>query len=678
MEQETSKLIARKRLSKLVLALAVTGLTPIGVVAQGQPPLDLANASLEDLLKVQITSVSKKDQALFKVAAAVFVISQDDIRRSGAFNIPDVLRMVPGVNVARVDANTWAISIRGFNTRYSDKVLVLIDGRSVYTPSFSGVYWDQQDVPLEDVERIEVIRGPGGTVWGANAMNGVINIITKSSKATLGNLITAGTGSEESAEGLIQHGGKAGTAGTYRAFGRYSNTESSTLTNGELGHDAWHNFHGGFRSDWDLTTHDSLTVQGDMSRLGAGQTLTTVLSNHLPGVVTFNDQISVDSGNILGRWNHTLKNGSDLSVQMYYDRFNRLDQGVDETLGTVDFDFHHHLKIGSRHDIVWGGGFRRYSDDIAPGYAVTITPQKKADNLYSAFFQDEIALARTLSLTVGSKVEHNPYSGADWEPSGQVMWTPTDQHAFWISAAQAIRQPARVDSAIRFDVATMPLDNNLFGVVTILGNPKSKVEQLRDYEVGYRAQPAKRLSVDVTAFRSYYRNLSSVDPGVPYFAMTPGAPHLVIPLYLGNAARARSYGAEVFANWDVTNWWRVSPGVSLLKMNMLQDQNSQAASLQGVTGDTPQRQFDLRSSIKLRRNLDWDTSVYFVGRLAQVGIPAYTRVDTRLGWRIGEAIELSLVGQNLLTPRHAEFGNAYVVDHTQVERSVLAKLTWRF
>jgi iron complex outermembrane recepter protein len=254
---------ARKLMWRAYLALALNAVAPVVSVAQSALPADLTNASLEDLLNTQVTSVSKKDQALFKAAAAVFVISQEDIRRSGATNIPDLLRMVPGMDVARVDANTWAISIRGFNARYSNKVLVLIDGRPVYTPSFSGVYWDQQDVPLEDIERIEVIRGPGGTVWGANAMNGVINIITKSSKETLGGLVTAGTGTEESAEGLIQYGGRIGDAGTYRTFGRYSNTESSTQTNGDNGADAWHNFHGGFRSDWTLSPRDSLTVQGD-------------------------------------------------------------------------------------------------------------------------------------------------------------------------------------------------------------------------------------------------------------------------------------------------------------------------------------------------------------------------------------------------------------------------------
>ncbi len=441
---------------RVLVALVVSISIPFTGAAQSQPPPDLTNASLEDLLNTQVTSVSKKDQALFKAAAAVFVISQDDIRRSGAANIPDLLRMVPGLNVARVDANTWAISIRGFNTRYSDKVLVLIDGRSVYTPSFSGVYWDQQDVPLEDIERIEVIRGPGGTVWGANAMNGVINIITKSSRATLGGVVTAGTGTEETAEGLAQYGGRIGGDATYRAFGRYSNTESSPLSNGTQGADAWHNFHGGFRSDWDMTSTDSLTVQGDAYQSAAGQTLTTVLSNQLPTIATFNDRINVDSGNLLGRWNHTLQNGSDFSLQVYYDRFNRVDEAIDEKLSTVDIDFQHHFNLGERHDIVWGGDFRRFSDSLTPGYDTTFAPPQKSESLYSVFFQDQITLTNhSVSLsdrkpnTIPSLDSTGSRAGSWYGPprtvnrSGSLRRKPSGNPRGWIRRSITTLQSCR-------------------------------------------------------------------------------------------------------------------------------------------------------------------------------------------------------------------------------------------
>ena len=660
----------------LTLALAVW--LPAACLGQNQLPNDLTEASLEELLNLQVTSVSKKDQALFKTGAAIFVITQEDIRHSGAFNVPDLLRMVPGVDVARIDANTWAISIRGFNTRYSDKVLVLIDGRSVYTPSFSGVYWDHLDVPLENIERIEVIRGPGGTVWGANAMNGVINIITKSSKATQGGLLTAGTGTEESAQGVIQYGGRIGGAATYRAFGDYSNTAASTLAGGADAADAWRRFHGGFRSDWDLTGHDSLMVQGDLSQNSEGQTLTTVLANHLPSVATFNDRISVDSGDFLGRWNHTLANGSEFSLQAYYDHFDRLDEAIDENLSTFDVDFQHHLAIGSRNDIVWGLDFRRYVDSLTPGYDVTFTPPRKALTLYSLFAQDQITLTRSLALTIGSKVEHNEYSGFDFEPSAQLVWTPTPRQVFWASASQAVRQPSLMDSSIQYDITTLPLNGNSFGVLTLLGNPQITNEHLRDYQAGYRAQVGKRFSIDLALFRSYYQHLETSEPGDPFEVDTPGPPHYVLPLYVNNLARAQTYGGEIFANWDATSRWRLSTGVSLLHMNVIKNPGSQDSTVQGTAGDTPEREFQIRSAVRLKHNLDWDTSVYFVGKLTEDAVPAYTRVDTRLGWRIGESVELSLVGQNLLTPQHFEFGNAFEVNRTQVERAALVKLTWSF
>ena len=669
---------ARLAVHRPVLTVAVAICLSVSCLGQNQLPRDLTEASLEELLNVQVTSVSKKDQALFKTGAAIFVITQDDIRHSGAFNIPDLLRMVPGVEVARVDANTWAISIRGFNTRYSDKVLVLIDGRSVYTPSFSGVYWDQLDVPLENIDRIEVIRGPGGTVWGANAMNGVINIITKSSDATQGGLVSAGTGTEESAQATIQYGGHLGKAGTYRAFGHYSNIGSSTLASGEDGADAWRRFHGGFRSDWVLTPHDALMVQGDLSQNSEGQTLTTVLSNHLPAAATFNDRITVSTGDFLGRWNHSLANGSEFSLQAYYDHFDRIDQAIDEKLNTFDVDFQHHLAWGSRQDIVWGLDFRRYVDSLAPGYDVIFTPPRRTLTLYSLFVQDQIGITRSLTLTIGAKAEHNQYSGFDWEPSAQLVWTPTPRQAFWVSASQAVRQPSLMDSAIQYDITTVPLNDNSFGVLTLLGNPQIRNEQVRDYEAGYRAQAGKHLSIDLALFRSYYQHLETSEPGDPFAVDTPGPPHLVLPLYVNNLARARTYGGEIFAHWDATSHWRLSAGMSLLHMNVIKDPASQDSTVQGTTGDTPEHQFQIRSAVRLTHNLEWGTSAYFVGKLAEDSIPAYTRVDTRLGWRIGESLELSLVGQNLLTPRHAEFGDAFEVNHTQVERAGLVKLTWRF
>lgn len=644
---------------------------------QSPAPIDLRQASLEDLMNITVTSVSGKEQKLSRAAAAVFVITQEDIRRSGATNIPDVLRMAPGVNVARIDASTWAVSIRGFNSRYSDKILVLIDGRSVYAPSFFGVYWDQIDVPLEDIERIEVIRGPGGTVWGANAMNGVINIITMNSKATQGGLVVASAGSKERGS-LAQYGGDAGTLGTWRAFGRYFNTDNSVFPAGGEAADGWHGFHEGFRSDLQPSPQDSLMLQGDLYSTAEGQTLTTVLSNNLPAVATFNDAITVGSGDIEARWSHTLQDGSDVSLNVYDNHFKRLDQAIVETSNIFNADLQYHLKLNSRNDVMSGLGYRFTADNLTSGYDTQWFPAQRNAGLYSAFVQDEIKLAESASFTMGTKLEHNAFSGFEFEPSAQFTWTPTSRQTIWLSASQAIRQPSLQDTDLQYDVAIVPLEGNDFGVLKIINNNNLQAEQLRDYEAGYRTLLSKRLSLDVATFRSYYRRLETTEPGDPYFVDTPGPPHEVFPLDLGNSARARTYGGEVFATWNVNSRWRLSPSYSLIHMSVLENPLSQGSSAEAAPGDTPKHQIQLRSTLALRSSLDWDTSLYFVGSLTGEQTPAYTRLDMQFRWRAGKSVEFSLAGQNLLTAHHTEFTDAFEVNYTEVERTALGKITWRF
>jgi len=429
---------------------------------QNRPPADLTQASLEELADLQVTSVSKKEQSLSKAGAAVFVITQEDIRRSGMLDIPDLLRMAPGVDVARLDANSWAISIRGFNDRYSNKVLVLIDGRSVYSEVFSGVFWDQQNVPLEDIDRIEVIRGPGGTVWGAKAVNGVINIITKSSRDTQGGLVTASTGSEESLGGLAQYGGKIGSKGSYRAFGNYFNVEPGLLNAGVSGADGWHGSHGGFRSDWVLSDKDTLTVQGDLMQTGEGQTLTSVIANQLPLTRTFNDRVTVGGGNIQAQYNHTYSNGSELTWLTYFDRFHRYDEG-ESVAQHGDTELQYHFRIGSRHDLVAGAGYRLTDGSYLGSYDAFVVPDHRRDSLFSVFLQDEIELTRSLALTLGTKLEHNAFTGFEYQPSAQLVWTPKDRQTVWFSAARAIRQPSVLDENIRFAASIFPLGGGNFG-----------------------------------------------------------------------------------------------------------------------------------------------------------------------------------------------------------------------
>jgi iron complex outermembrane receptor protein len=653
--------------------ILVAALSAADTLAQQPANPDLSQASLEDLMNIQVTSVSKKEQQLSKTGAAIFVITQEDIRRSGTTNIPDVLRLAPGVDVARIDANRWAVSIRGFNDQHANKVLVLVDGRSVYSPSFSGVYWDEVDVPLEDIERIEVIRGPGGTVWGANAVNGVINIITANAAASKGGLLSAGGGSQDHADGLVQYGGQIGQDGSYRVFGRYFDVGNSVFPGGHEATDGWMAGHAGFRSDWKLSPRDTLTVQGDFLRTAESQSTTTLFFNALSrGAVTFQDPVRVIAGNVLARWNHTLANGSEMSLQVYEDYSKRLDQGFLSSENTVDLDFQDHLALGSRNDVVWGVGTRVIESAYGPGYAIAVLPNRRTDSLFSGFVQDQLKLTDSLSLTVGTKLEHNDFTGFEYEPSAQLVWTLSANQIVWGSASRAIREPSPSDVGVQ-DEETVPAGGTLI-IIRPTGNPNIKAEGFRDLEVGYRALANKRLSMAVTSFAGFYGNLLTAASQAPYLATQEAVPYLIFPQLLMNGPSARTYGAELLANLNLTGRWRISPSYSYFHINV--NGNS---TLNTPPGTSPDHQFQVKSLLDLPHHLEWDSTLGYVSKLAVGNIPAYARVDSRLGWRVGEFVEFSLVGQNLLTPRHAEFGNGFsTTNYTLVERSVFVKMTWRF
>jgi iron complex outermembrane receptor protein len=655
-----------------------------GTAAWGQPPQnsqpqqpDLTQVSIENLMNIEVTSVSKKEQKLSRTAAAIFVISQEEIRRSGASSIPDVLRMVPGVDVAQLNAHIWVISIRGFSDRFADKVLVLIDGRTMYTPTSSGVYWDQEDVPLEDVERIEVIRGPGGTVWGANAVNGVINITTKNSKSTRGALASAWGGSGDVSGGLAQWGGPAGRTGGYRVFGEYYGMGNLPLPDGTSGADSWHTWHAGFRSDLDLSAKDSMTVQGDFLRASEGETLNLVLANALPQQPTFTSRTQVYAANILERWNRRISADSSIELQAYYDGYDRHEEGGYEGRRTFDLDFQHHKLVGRRNDLVWGLGYRVTSDNLTPKYSKSYIPAQRTDNLFSAFAQDEVQLTNTLGLTIGSRLEHNAYTGFEFEPSGQFVWSPTKRQSVWASAARAIRQPARADTAIRIDLAILPLADGGFGLKEVTANPNRKAEELIAYQLGYRAQASSALSFDIATFWNRYHHLQTDEPGIPYFTSSPGPPHEVFPFTSDDHAHARTYGVEAFLEWSVTKWWRISPGYAYLQMAVSPDKSSLDTTVASQAGDSPKHSYTIRSHMTLPRNFVWDSSVYFVGSLPDQGIANYTRLDLRLAWHLGERTEFRVIGQNLLTPGHEEFGDDTPL-HTRAKRSVFGKIIWNF
>ncbi len=653
--------------------------------AWAQNLTDVTAMSVEDLMNVQVTSVSKRSQKLADAAAAIFVITQEDIRRSGANSIPEALRMVPGVQVARIDENKWAISSRGFNGRFANKLLVLIDGRSVYTPLFSGVYWNIQDVMLEDVDRIEVIRGPGATLWGANAVNGVINIITKSAKATQSALVSAGGGTEMRGSGGVRYGGMLNKGTYYRAYAKYFNVGPSTdPSTGRRADDKWDAVRGGFRTDWTPAGADSLTVQGDMHRSGYGETLTIPLLD-APYSSTFPNKGSISGGNLLGRWNHAFANSS-TSLQMYYDRTNITENSLfTDHQDIFDIDFQHTFHASESQEVVWGLGYRSSHDGNDSSSVVSLQPNKLTLNQFSAFAQDEISLfEKRLRITVGSKFEHNGFTGFEVQPNTRLLWTITRNQSVWTAVSRAARTPALTEEGLRLNSAVIPpgIPQNPTPfpiVISVFGSRQFKSEDLLAYEAGYRVQVTSNFSTDITVFYNHYTHLRTAEPGTPFLEMSPSPIHVVAPFVAENKMSGGTYGTEFFADWRVLPKWRLLSSYSYLQMDIRKDIGSLDPTADNPGLVSPRHQFYVRSSIDLPKHLEYDLDVRYTDRLPGLNIPSYYSVDTHFGWRPTPGVELAVGSQNLLNKRHLEFVPDFInTSPTQVKRTFYGSVTWRF
>jgi iron complex outermembrane receptor protein len=652
------------------------------LAAQAQSaPADLTTLKIEDLMNVDVTSASKKEQKLSKVPAAIFVITQEDIYRSGATNIPDLLRMVPGLEVAQINPSTWAISARGFNGEYSNKLLVLIDGRTVYTPIFSGVFWDAQDVPLDSIGRIEVIRGPGATVWGANAVNGVINIITKSAEETQKAIATVAGGTLEHGSGMVRFGGRIGSRGAYRVFADSFEMGHFLTPENQSGKDDWYIFHGGFRADADISSKDSLTMEGEAVRGNAGELATSIVSLLPPLTATLDLRDRFSGWNVLARWKRVLSPSSETSLQVYFDRSSRGDTTYGIGLNTFDIDFQHHVNWGRRQDFVWGLGYRLNSDDTTATLRVSFNPPDLTTYIFNSFVQDEIAIRRNrLYASLGTKFEYDYYNGSNFQPTARITWTPEDRDMFWAAISGAQRLPSRADTAVRVNYTAFPGPDNLPTLISLFGNPNQMNEHLTATEAGFRKQLSDRLSFDSTAFFNRYRDLSSEEPGSTRLEADPPPLHLLIPEYFANLLHGETHGIEMFANAKLASRWTLSPGYSFLTMHLHRD----AASLDVTSGPEteggiPNQQAQLRSQVNLPWHWQWTTSAYFVGRLAAPKLPSYTRLDTNLAWQPSDRISLGLVGQDLLRNLHQEYsGPDLTVNPSLIRRSTYAKITWRF
>ncbi len=633
----------------------------------------LKQLTLEQLGNIEVTTVSKEPETVRRTPAAIYVITAEDIRQSGARTLPDILRLAPGVEVSQLDSDKWAVGIRGFEGRLSRSVLVLIDGRSVYTPLFAGVYWEVQSTLIEDIDRIEVIRGPGGTIWGSNAVNGVINIITKNAKDTRGAMVSAGGGNVEQGFMDARYGG-GGNSFNYRVYAKgFTRGPEYHQTGREF--DDWRLGQVGFRTDWDTSKRDTLTIQGDAYSEIAGQKLG--ISFYSPPSLENLEANGYFSGeNVVGRWRRVLNASSDIQLQAYYDRTDRNDLNYREVRNTFDIDFIHHINL-DRHTFIWGAGARISPSRFFQKYeTVDFIPHEQTYSIYSAFAQDEIALVpHVLSFTVGTKLEHNSFSGFDVQPSGRLLWTPNKHNSFWMAATRAVRTPSRIEQGFQFTALILP---TIPGYVRLIGDGDFSPEQLLGYEVGYRGYVRDNFSVDVAAFYNQYNDLLSVEnPGI-VVETSPPPPHLLIPLSLRNGVQAISKGFEISPAWRVAAWWNLKGSYSFLHLNARDKPTSDDASTVGqLQGDSPRHKVVVQSLFNLPRHFETDFTYRYVSSINDPGqkVAAYSTADARLSWRFVPQWEISLVGRNLFQPQHFEyFGDPG--GPVGIKRSFYAQLTW--
>ena len=654
-------------------------------VAPASPAVDLKQLSLEQLLDIEVTSVSKQPEKWLEAAAAIQVITGDDIRRSGATSIPEALRLADNLNVAQENSHDWAISARGFNANLANKLLVLVDGRAVYTPLYGGVLWNVQDAMLEDVDRIEVVSGPGGTLWGANAVNGVINITSKSARATQGLYVEGGGGSSLRDFAGLRYGGTLAPNVFFRVYGNYFNRDGEVLGDGSDAGDNWDMRRGGFRLDSEASPNNTLTLQGDLYR--GTEDLGVNGIEHL------------DGGNLLGRWSHLLADGAETTLQVYYDR-THLSQpyaafpagppfftgfpasALVDNLDTYDVDFQHRFRVGG-HKLVWGLGYRFTHETDADLSLVRFVPEALDQNLFSSFVQDEIALAHNVQLTAGTKIEHNDYTGTEVEPSLRLQWTPAPKQMLWTAVSRAVRTPARFDRNLNVVTGLVNAPPPFTYPTDYLdGSPNFVSEKVVAYEAGYRAQLGSRTTASLSVFYNEYSDVRST-AATPTTATYP----IPFPVVFGNNLEGETHGFELTTDHQLFEWWRLHAGYTLLRENLRPVAGFVDAT--GATNETadPEQQWSVRSAMDLPQNLELNCALRWVDSLTinqsptsgpvTGTVPSYYELDARLAWHPSRQLELAVVGQNLLHDHHPEYGFPSVA-RVEIQRRVYGKVTWHY
>ena len=629
-----------------VTALCVLAAFPAFARQAAPPPkpqaADLADLSLEDLANIQVISVSKRPEKLSEAPAAIFVITREDIRRSGATSLPEALRLAPNLEVARIDSYRYGITARGFNSQNGNKLLVLIDGRTVYTPLYSGVWWDSQDLVLEDVDRIEVISGPGGTLWGSNAVNGVINIITRSAKDTPGVLLSGAAGKVDRSLTSARYGGQVGGA-AFRVYGKYSDHDHSERADGTPVKDAWHLAQAGFRLDWG-EGGDVFTAQGDAYK--------SAIQQAVP------EDVSVEGGNVLGRWQHGFTGGSSLKVQIYFDRARRdYPNLLGESTDTADLDAQYAFQVGARNSLVLGGGYRHIDDQVGNSASIAFLPPHRNLSLSNLFVQDTLALIpEKLDLVLGLKEEHNDFTGWEDQPNLRLAWKPEEHQLVWTGVSRAVRTPSLLDKDY-FVPGTPPY--------LLAGGPDFRSESVVAYEAGYRLDAPSRFSFSATAFYNRYRDLRSLEPDFSLGSYV-----------IANKMRGHTYGLELWGSLAVTPAWSLRPAYTLLRESLeLAPDSLDPVGTRAEVND-PRHQILLTSLWNAGARFEFDGTLRHVSALPDPAVPAYTTLDVHFGWKPLDGLEVALIGQNLFNKLHPEFGAP--ATRSVVERTGLVRLTWAF
>lgn len=667
-----------KRILPFVVALFFASATSFAANAHpDQSENPLKHLSLAELGSVEVTTASKEPEEVWNTTAAVYVITHDDIERSGATSIPEALRLAPGVEVAKIDSSKWSIGIRGFGSRLCRDVLVLIDGRTVYTTLIAGTYWEVQDYVLEDIDRIEVIRGPGGTIWGPNALNGVINIITKNSRETHGDYVNVGGGNMEEGFFNARYGGGNGKTLDYRMYAKGFN-RGPEYHSDNINFDRWRAAQVGFRMDWSANNRDTFSLHGDMYDQGNGESV-NVTSYAPPYSQIVYSTAPLFGANLTGQWKRVFSEGNDVQLEAYFDRTNRQEADFSDIRNTFDVDFMDRFRLPARQQISWGLGARSSrGDDRVVTSGLAFVPYNRTDLLFTAFLQDEIALIQNkLSLSLGTKALKTNYTGVQFEPTGRLLWTPSAYQSVWAAFTHALRTPSDGERDFYLLGDTGAVLDGLPVLARFNANPDFRSEELNGYEAGYRRLIAKTLYVDVASFYNHYGDLFSEDiTGGPFIETVPGPPHILIPAEFGNGLVGATKGGEIAPAWKVTDWWRLQASYSYLQMDLKKGTGSMDIGTAPITEkSSPKHEVMIQSAFDLSKAFSLDLDYRYISALPGEMVNAYSTADARFAWKVKEHFQLSVVGRNLFQPYHYE-SNGDPGPLVGIKRSAYGQITW--